>query len=159
MQRSVGTSAESNRLTRQQEKFLVLMQHYNEALGYTKESTEAAGTAIDKFSNTYLKSVEAAQDRATASFENLSNTVLNSDLVAGAFNAGSGILDFLTKIVSLGDGAIIKLGLLITASKLFGGTVNSFFNGVSKGTGRHKMICLINMPVNDLVATRNEFVA
>ena len=103
--------------TRQQEKFLVLMQHYNEALGYTKESTEAAGTATDKFSNTYLKSVEAAQDRVTASFENFSNTVLNSDLVAGTFNAGSGLLDFLNKIISTigiiptlsGIGAIIAL--------------------------------------------------
>lgn len=104
--------------TRQQEKFLVLMQHYNEALGYTKESTEAAGTAIDKFSNTYLKSVEAAQDRATASFENFSNTVLNSDLVAGAFNTGSGLLDFLTKVIDFGDGAIVKIGLLIAAVKV-----------------------------------------
>lgn len=94
------------------------MQHYNEALGYTKESTEAAGTATDKFSNTYLESVEAAQDRATASFENFSNTVLNSDLVAGAFNTGSGLLDFLTKVIDFGDGAIVKIGLLIAAVKV-----------------------------------------
>ena len=145
--------------TRQQEKFLVLMQHYNEALGYTKESTEAAGTAIDKFSNTYLKSVEAAQDRATASFENLSNTVLNSDLVAGTFNTGSGILDFLTKIIDFGDGAIPKIALLVAGIAALTKVQTALNLSYTNSTGRHKMICLVNMPVNDLVATRNELVA
>ena len=104
--------------TRQQEKALVLLTHYNEAMGYSKESTEAAGTALDKYSNSYLKSVEAAQDRLTASFEQFSNTVLNSDLVVGTFNVGAGLLGFLTKIISIGDGAIVKIGLLIAAVKV-----------------------------------------
>ena len=155
-QRAIGVALGG---TRQQEKVLTLFEHFPEALKYTTEATESAGTALNKYSNSYLSSVQAAQDRATASFENLSNTVLNSDLVAGTFNAGSGLLDFLTKFVSLGDGAIVKFGLLITASKLFGGTVNSFFSGVTKGAGRHRLICLTNMPANDLVVTRNEFVA
>lgn len=86
--------------TRQQEKFLVLMQHFPEAMKYASISADSAGTAMDKYNNTYLKGVEAAQDRLTASFEAMSNTMLHSDFVAGAFNTGAGILGFLNKVIS-----------------------------------------------------------
>ena len=86
--------------TRQQEKFLVLMQHFPDAMKYAAISSDSAGTAVDKFNNTYLKGTEAAQDRLTASFEAMSNTMLHSDFVAGAFNTGAGILGFLNKVIS-----------------------------------------------------------
>jgi len=104
--------------TRQQERFLTLMENYGKATEYASVAANSAGTALEKYNNSYLKSVEAAQDRATASFENFSNTILNSDLVAGTFNTGSGLLDFLTKVIDFGDGAIVKIGLLIAAVKV-----------------------------------------
>ena len=145
--------------TRQQEKVLTLFEHYGEAVKYAGIATDSAGTALSKYSNSYLASVEAAQDRFKASFEALSTTVVNSELVKGGFNAGAGILGFFNTILSAGDGAIIKIGLVIAA--IAGLTkVQSALSGVNLASaGRHKMICLVNMPANNLVATRNELVA
>lgn len=103
---------------RQQERFLTLMEHYDEALGYAGIASTSAGTAEDKFSNSYLRGVEASIDKIKASFEALSQTILKSEWLTNGIKAGSGILDLLSSIISLGDGAIIKIGLLATATKL-----------------------------------------
>ena len=145
--------------TRQIDKFRILMSQYSTATKYATDATNSQGSALEKYNNSYLKSVEAAQDRVTASFENFSNTILNSDLVAGTFNTGSGILDFLTKIIDFGDGAIPKLALLVAGIAALTKVQTALNLSYTNSTGRHKMICLVNMPVNDLVATRNELVA
>ena len=44
----------------------------------------------------YLPSVEAAQDSFTASFEQFSSTLLNSDTVAGVLRLGDGLMQLLT---------------------------------------------------------------
>ncbi len=82
--------------TRQQEKFLVLMENYGDAMEYAGVSTESAGTALDKYTNSYLPSVQAAQDSFTASFEQFSSTLLNSDTVAGIIRLGDGLMQLLT---------------------------------------------------------------
>lgn len=101
--------------TRQQEKFLVLMENYGDAMKYAGVSTESAGTALDKYTNSYLPSVQAAQDRFTASFEQFSAAFLDSDLVAGVIGLGDGIMQFLTgvtKFLSFGDGLVGQLALI-----------------------------------------------
>lgn len=82
--------------TRQQEKFLVLMENYGDAMEYAGVSTESAGTALDKYTNSYLPSVQAAQDSFTASFEQFSQTLLNSDTVAGVVRFGDGLMQMFT---------------------------------------------------------------
>lgn len=82
--------------TRQQEKFLVLMENYGDAMEYAGVSTESAGTALDKYTNSYLPSVQAAQDSFTASFEQFSQTLLNSDTVAGVIRFGDGLMQMFT---------------------------------------------------------------
>ena len=101
--------------TRQQEKFLVLMENYGNAMEYAGVSTESAGTALDKYTNSYLPSVQAAQDRFTASFEQFSAAFLDSDLVAGVIGLGDGFMQFLTgvvKFLSFGDGLVGQLALI-----------------------------------------------
>lgn len=82
--------------TRQQEKFLVLMENYGDAMEYAGVSTESAGTALDKYTNSYLPSVQAAQDSFTASFEQFSSTLLNSDTVTGVIRLGDGLMQMFT---------------------------------------------------------------
>ena len=101
--------------TRQQEKFLVLMENYGDAMEYAGVSTESAGTALDKYTNSYLPSVQAAQDSFTASFEQFSAAFLDSDLVAGVIGLGDGFMQFLTgvvKFLSFGDGLVGQLALI-----------------------------------------------
>ncbi|MEG1563291.1 MAG: phage tail tape measure protein [Bacteroides sp.] len=104
--------------TRQQEKFLVLMEHFGEAMEYAGVATDSAGTALDKYENSYLKGVEASIDRVKASFEGLSSAILSSDIVSGTFNFGAGIINFLSTILGMGDGIIAKIGLLVGAIAL-----------------------------------------
>ena len=101
--------------TRQQEKFLVLMENYGDAMEYAGVSTESAGTALDKYTNSYLPSVQAAQDSFTASFEQFSTALLDSDLVAGVIRFGDGFMQLLTgitKFLSFGDGLVGQLALI-----------------------------------------------
>ena len=126
--------------TRQQEKFLVLMENYGDAMEYAGVSTESAGTALDKYTNSYLPSVQAAQDSFTASFEQFSAAFLDSDLVAGVIGLGDGFMQFLTavtKFLSFGDGLVGQLAL-ITAGLWALNTAMVAFNkqtGIFASTG------------------------
>lgn len=84
---------------RNQEKFLTLMDNYGQAMEYAEIAADSAGTALDKYENSYLASVEAAQNRFTAQFEALSKTILDSGLITGTYDTGTGILGALTSIV------------------------------------------------------------
>lgn len=83
---------------RQRENFLTLMENYGTALEYTSVAANSAGTSLEKFEN-YQQGIESSQKSFIASFEDLSNSVLSSDFVIGAYDAGSGILGFLTSVV------------------------------------------------------------
>lgn len=104
--------------TRQQEKFLTLMSNYDEAMRLSAVAAESAGFAQEKYANAYLPSVEAAQNNVTASFEKFSQAVLDSGLVSGTFNAASGILGFLTNLVSVADGLPVKIIAIVSAIAL-----------------------------------------
>lgn len=100
--------------TRQQDKFLALMEHYDEAMKYAGVATESTGTAIKKYGDSYLTSVAAKQAKFTATFEQFSNSVLNSKLVAGLIDIGSGLLGAV-------DGTDKLIGTFPRLIALFGG--------------------------------------
>lgn len=77
--------------TRNQEKFLVLMQHYETALEYATIATESSGTAAEKY-QAVLDGIEGKTNALKATFEDLSMTLLNSDIIAVG-------IDFLTLII------------------------------------------------------------
>lgn len=84
--------------TRQQEKMLILLQNMNNALALSEVSANSAGTAVAKYNSAYSNSVEAAQNRMTANFEQFSTTVLNSELISGVFDGTAGFLGWLTSV-------------------------------------------------------------
>jgi TP901 family phage tail tape measure protein len=111
--------------TRQIDKFRILMSNYGTATKYAAEATDSLGFAEEKFNNTYSKSIEASQNRAKASFEQFSQTILNSELVKGTFDVGSGILGFLNAIIS-------KVGIIPTI--LSGISIGKIFSNAGKPT-------------------------
>lgn len=76
---------------RQRENFLVLMENYGNALKYTETAVTSFGTATEKM-KVYEEGLEASTKRATAAFEALSSTVINSDFLKGAVDTGTGLL-------------------------------------------------------------------
>lgn len=104
--------------TRQQEKFIVLMENYGDALNYANVAATSTGTAESKFEDAYLNSIEAKVNALTASWEQLSQTIISSDFIKGLVDGLKGFLDVLNEILGIGDGFIPKMiivGTLITA--------------------------------------------
>lgn len=107
--------------TRQQEKFLVLMENYDRAIELTTDSVNSAGTAIEKY-NAYLDSAGAKIKGVQSAIYDLSDSFVDSNLVGNVLGAAEGILEFVTKIIDaigafaptallFGGGSIVKNGL------------------------------------------------
>lgn len=80
--------------TRQQNRFLALMEGYNKTLELTEVAANSAGTAVEKFNKSYKESLEAKTNTLQASFESM---IMNSDMS----EVYSGILDATTALVNL----------------------------------------------------------
>lgn len=80
--------------TRQQNRFLALMEGYNKTLELTAVAANSAGTAVEKFNKSYKESLEAKTNTLQASFESM---IMNSDMS----EVYSGILDATTALVNL----------------------------------------------------------
>ena len=98
--------------TRQQEKFIVLMENYETAMKYATVATDSAGTAMEKY-EVYAESVEGKMNSLKASFEELSTTILNSDWLVTGIELLGGLLNILDAILSFGDSFVVKAGLVI----------------------------------------------
>lgn len=62
------------------------------------DSLNSQGSAIAEYEK-WLESIEAKQQQFAAQFQALSVQIIDSDLVSGVIDAGTGILGFLTKVV------------------------------------------------------------
>ena len=93
---------------------------------------ESAGSAERELSN-YRQSVQYSLDTFKAQFQELSTSALSSDLFKGAIDSGTGLLNIITKLTSIGDGipALIA-GLSALKSAM--------------GSGKYKVI-VINAPL------------
>lgn len=96
------TSVQQNALikvaagTRQQNRFIALMENYNKVLELTEVAANSAGTAVNKFNNSYANSLEAKKRGLQSAFEAM---VINSDFD----EAYASILDATTALVKFVD--------------------------------------------------------
>lgn len=96
------TSVQQNALikvaagTRQQNRFIALMENYNKVLELTEVAANSAGTAVDKFNNSYANSLEAKKSGLQSAFESM---VINSDFD----EVYASILDATTVLVKFVD--------------------------------------------------------
>lgn len=118
-QRAIATAFAG---TRQQEKFLVLMENYDSAMRYMDVSANSAGTATAKY-NAYLDSIEAKSETFQAQFQKLSSNIVNSELIKATYDTGTGILWFLDQLVT-------KLGLLPTLTA--GAGIGAFIKNIGQ---------------------------
>ena len=111
-------------MTRQQEKFLVLMENYDESLALAEVSANSAGTATEKY-GAYMDGLEAHVNSLKSAFESLSATFLNSDWLKS-------FVDDLTSVTSVIDSLISKIGTVPTAL----GAVSLAMGAAGKGLVR-----------------------
>ena len=82
---------------RQQNRFYAPMEGYNKTLELTEVAANSAGTAIEKFENAYMNSLEAKKNTLQASFESL---VMNSDMeqiYSSIMSATTALVDFINQ--------------------------------------------------------------
>lgn len=103
-QRAIATAFAG---TRQQTRFISLMEGYGQAAKYAEIAAESTGISAQKLA-VYQESVEARTNRAAAAFENMATTLLDSDLIglvmdvgAGLFNAGAAFDAFPAKAAAV----------------------------------------------------------
>lgn len=97
--------------TRQQEKFLVLMEGYDQAMEYAAISTDSAGTATEKY-GVYLDSIEAKSNAFKSATYDLADSLVDSDLVKNLTDIGTAGVNALTSLVdSIGAFPVAMAGL------------------------------------------------
>ena len=83
--------------TRQQNRFLALMEGYNKTLELTEVAANSAGTAVEKFNNSYMDSLEAKQSTLQASFESMIMNTNFSGVYAEILDATTALIDFINQ--------------------------------------------------------------
>ena len=108
---------------RQANRFKLLMENYDTALKYEKIANESSGTAMQKFNDAYLNSIEAKQKSLQASFEGLSVNLISRDSINGILEATQALVEFLDKtsllkgaLTGLATGGLLKGFVALTAS-------------------------------------------
>lgn len=119
--------------TRQQNRFLALMEGYNKTLELTEVAANSAGTAVEKFQNSYMNSLEAKKNTLQASFESL---VMNSDMdkiYSNIMSATTALVDFINQ-ANLLKGVFSGLAVTggIKAFLTIRTTINEAYIGLNK---------------------------
>lgn len=108
---------------RQANRFKLLMENYNTALDYEKIADKSSGTAMQKFNDAYLNSIEAKQKSLQSSFEGLSVNLISRDSIGGIMEATQALVEFLDKtnllkgaLAGFATGGLLKGFVTLTAS-------------------------------------------
>lgn len=84
--------------TRQQNVFASIMENFDNVENSLKDMNENADGTLDEANQKYLNSIEGKTNQFKATWEELSTTILDSDLIKGTVDMGSGILGFFTQL-------------------------------------------------------------
>lgn len=104
-QRAVATAMAG---TYQYNKLIALFDNYSKALQYTEVATDSAGTAMQKFNDSFLGSLEAKQNTLQASFESMIMNTDFSEVYGGILDATTALVDFINQTNAL-KGALAGL--------------------------------------------------
>ena len=83
--------------SRQQSRFLAMMNNYDRTLDLIIESQNSAGAAAKQYA-TYQDSIAAAQARLTASWEKFYSKIVDNDIIKFAINSLSKLVDALSHV-------------------------------------------------------------
>ena len=101
--------------SRQQSRFLAMMNDFDRTMDLIIESQNSAGAAAKQYA-TYQDSIAAAQARLTASWENFYSKIVDNGAIKFAINGLSSLVDVLSKIPP----SITAIGASIGALELQG---------------------------------------
>lgn len=97
--------------TMQMNRFLVMMDNYDDVMNLTNQAMNAAGTTAQKY-GIWMQGVEAAGNGLTAAMQDLYSEILKASDLKGFYDAVTGIVNALTQLVKISGGAIPKVAAL-----------------------------------------------
>lgn len=97
--------------TMQMNRFLVMMDNYDDVMALTDQAMNAAGTTAQKY-GIWMQGVEAAGNGLTAAMQDLYSEILKASDLKGFYDAVTGIVNALTQLVKISGGAIPKVAAL-----------------------------------------------
>lgn len=100
---SLGGVYQSNRVK-------LLFENYDKALQYEQIAESSSGTAMAKFEDGYLNSIEAKTKSLQAAFEGLSSNLISRDTINGILEATQALVEFLDK-TNLVKGALAGIAV------------------------------------------------
>lgn len=100
---SLGGVFQSNRVK-------LLFENYDKALEYEQIAENSSGTAMAKFEDAYLNSIEAKTKSLQAAFEGLSSNLISRDTINGILEATQALIEFLDK-TNLVKGALAGIAV------------------------------------------------
>ena len=130
---SLGGVYQSNRVK-------LLFENYDKALQYEQIAESSSGTAMAKFEDGYLNSIEAKTKSLQAAFEGLSSNLISRDTINGILEATQALVEFLDK-TNLVKGALAGIavgGALKGFSLISAGIVKATANITSFGDAAKK---------------------
>lgn len=130
---SLGGVYQSNRVK-------LLFENYDKALEYEQIAENSSGTAMAKFEDAYLNSIEAKTKSLQAAFEGLSSNLISRDTINGILEATQALVEFLDK-TNLVKGALAGIavgGALKGFSLISAGIVKATANITSFGDAAKK---------------------
>lgn len=141
--------------THQLNNFLALMTNFNHATEATDTALNSAGSAARENSR-YMEGLEAKTQAVKASFEQLANTVVDSDLVKIVLDLSKGFLD----LANNGFGAFVIQATALTGI-LWGGSgllnamkaVPAVLSGMGKGIMTFNGLLGLTAPQLAIIAT------
>lgn len=104
--------------TRQQSRFLAIMQDWDRTVELSSSALDSAGASAYQYSQ-YTQSLEYSLTELSTSWEALTASLTNTDAIKGLLDTVSSIIAGLTKIMNLGDGFVGSL----TVTALIVGTI------------------------------------
>lgn len=140
-----------------------IVQNFDQAEKALKAAQNSTGSALSEHER-WMQSIEASEAQAEASFQQFSNSVMNSDLLKFYYDTKSGILGFLTELIDK-FGSISTLAPIATT--LFGAYTGKNLLGYSDngGQGFLNKLTFLGKPINqgqvdtDIIKAYNEGIA
>lgn len=94
--------------TRQQNAFYSIMQNWGDAETIVKNAADGIGN-FSTAQNTYLESTSAKINQLTASWEEFSTAILDSEIINVGVGFLKAVVNLLTKVATVGDGILVLI--------------------------------------------------
>ena len=125
--------------SRQQSRFLAMMNNYPRTLELIRESQNSAGAALRQY-ETYQNSAAAASARLTASWENFYSKIADSKMIVDVINNLTKLVEVMSKIGPTWTAAIATIGAhginKIITGDLISKTINFFGQNITSSAGK-----------------------